>query len=209
MAHPSGPLAREFLIVTFDICSSAKLVEDLTATNSLLAYGQLVKGIHSFLRAQAKLLTFTIYKFTGDGWILLFPASQVDGHVLIKFLALLSKNFRRLRRKLVEGHLGSLPATRGLTFGVDVGSLHKLVLGDREEFVGRALVLACRLQAAVSQKGKSPNYRVLFTRKVYNKYLKRLGDIMFFDVTRTLKNIHGGTKYRCKKLNLVPLMGGA
>ncbi len=208
MAQPNRPLIHEFLIVTFDICSSSKLVEELIATNSLLAYDQLVTQVYNFLQAQRRRLTFTIYKFTGDGWILLFPASQVDGRALIEFMALLSSRFRRLRKKLVEGHLESLPATRGLTFGVDVGSLHMLVLGEREEFVGKALILACRLQGAVSQKGKSPNYRVLITRKVYNKYLRGLSDIAFVDVTRTLKNIRAGTKYRCKKLNLVPLMGG-
>jgi hypothetical protein len=199
---------EKYMVVAFDMCSSSKLVEGLIATHNLKGFDRLVAGLYRFLQARSKDLGFRIYKFTGDGWILLFPALEVDGRTLIAFLVSLSRKFRSLRKTLVEPHLESLPAFRGLTFGVETGSVHKMFLGNREEFLGRPLILACRLQAAVGQKGRSPSYRALFTRRAYKRHFEGLGDYKFYDVARKLKNIRGGTKYRCKKLNLVPLMSG-
>lgn len=200
--------AKQYLTLAFDMCSSSAIVEDLGRAGNLDAFERLVTQLYGFLARHSATENFKIYKFTGDGWILLFPADGVDGRSLVKFLTLLARKFRALRRNLVEGHLRALPKSRGLTFGLAVGKLHRLRIGAREEFLGRSLILACRLQAGVGQEGGSANYRVLLSRAAYNRYMKQIDDVPFYSVVRKLKNLSGGSAYRCKKLNLVPLMRG-
>ena len=83
-----------------------------------------------------------------------------------------------------------------------MGQLRKVILGKEVEFVGRALNVACRLQSAVKDKGSAPDYRCLFSRKVFNSYLRDIDSFKFYDVDRTLRNISGGERYRCVKANL-------
>ena len=52
--------------------------------------------------------------------------------------------------------LSSMPAILGATLGVERGSLVRMMMNEREEFVGRALNVACRLQSAVKEKESLP-----------------------------------------------------
>jgi hypothetical protein len=195
-------ITHDLLVVAFDMCSSSKLIEDLSRTNSLIAYDRLLKNLHLWLWSNAKKWKFIVYKFTGDGWILLFPVSMIDGDNLMSFLVNLSKKHNAFRENLVDSHLESIPPSLGLTFGIEMGTLRKFVLGKEVEFAGRALNVACRLQAAVKDKGSEPDYRCLFSRKVFNTYLKNVENFQFFDVERSLRNISDGERYRCVKANL-------
>lgn len=193
---------HDLVVVAFDMCSSSNLIEDLSRTDSLRAYDQMLKNLYLWLWSNAKKFNFIVYKFTGDGWILLFPASLTTGNDLMQFLVKLTHKHSLLRQKLVDGHLESIPKANGLTFGVEMGKVRKIVLGTNVEFVGRPLNVACRLQTAVKDRGSAPDYRCLFSRKVFNTYLKDIQGYKYFDVERSLRNITGGERYRCVKVNL-------
>jgi hypothetical protein len=143
-----------------------------------------------------------VYKFTGDGWLILFPASMVDGTGLMRFLFRLVAKHNALRAKLVDIHLESIPASNGLTIGVEMGEVRKFFLDDQIEFTGRAFNIACRLQAAVKEKDAEPDYRCLFSRKVFNTYLTKVKDFEFADVERSLRNISDGERYCGVKVDL-------
>lgn len=197
----ASSVTHDLVTVAFDMCSSSKIIEDLSRTQGLVQYDRLMKNLHLWLWSNAKAFNFILYKFTGDGWIVLFPALKTDGESLMRFLVKLSRQHNSLWRKLIEDHLESIPESMGLTFGIERGELRKVVLGNEIEFVGRALNVACRLQSAVKDKGPAPDYRCLFSRKVYNTYLRDMNEFKFHDVTRTLRNISGGEHYRCVKVN--------
>lgn len=192
---------HDLVVVAFDMCSSSRILEDLTRTDSLKQYDRLLKGLREWLSSDAKASKYVLYKFTGDGWLLLFPADGVTGDGLMSFLLRLSKAHQSYREKFIDDHLESIPAEKGLTYGVEMGSVRKLVLGDEVEFVGRAINVACRLQAAVKDKGRGPDYRCLLSRRVYNTYMKKLAKYTFVPVKRTLRNISGGEDYRCYKVD--------
>lgn len=194
---------HDFVIVTFDMCSSSNVIEDLSRTQNLTAFDRLLKNLYLWLVSNAESSKYIVYKFTGDGWIVLFPASEIDGTGLMRFLVRLSRQHNSLREKFIEKHLESMPSSIGLTFGVERGTLRKVIIGKEVEFVGRALNVACRLQEAVKDKGPKPDYRCLFSRKVFNSYLCEVEGFKFFDVERSLRNISGGERYRCVKVNLV------
>ena len=113
-----------------------------------------------------------------------------------------SRQHNSLHEELISSHLESIPFSTGLTFGIEMGTVRKVVLGSEVEFVGRALNVACRLQASVKDKGSEADYRCLFSRKVFNSYLSDVEGFKFVPVTRSLRNISGGERYRCVKANL-------
>src|SRR5262249_38061518 len=144
---------------------------------------------------------FIAYKFVGDGWILLFPMGT-SGEKLVSFLEeLCGLVDSHLKRKIIP-RLEQPPKVQGLTFGIDSGSLVRLTMMDKTEYIGRPINVASRLQSAIKEKDKAPAYKALFSNPVFHTLrlneLKRKSK----DVTRTLRNIRNGDDYRCVKMNL-------
>ncbi len=163
-------MIHDVVVVAFDMCSSSNIIEDLTRTNNLIVFDRLLKRFHGWLKSNSRRYNYAIYKFTGDGWILLFPTDGFCGKSLIEFLIALSKQHRNLWKKYLEDHSESIPEIIGLKFRVETGPVRQIVFDGQREFVGRALNVACRLQNSVKDKGKSPDYRVLLSRVVDRLY---------------------------------------
>ena len=192
---------QEKYAVFFDICSSSMVLEHLMLTNHLKAMRNLLICTKRFLNEESRTLGFEVYKFVGDGWVLLFP-TQIQGDTLIPFLERLSCFFQAGFRKLIVPHLESLPRITGLTFGVDVGDLMRFVMLRRVEYVGRALNLASRLQSAIKDEDKEPQYKVLFSKPAYKKLKFPAHYRRIAYVRRTLRNILGGMENEYVKLTL-------
>ncbi len=199
-------IVHDLVVVAFDMCSSSRMLEDLTRTGSLKQYDRMLKNLRLWLAANALSSKFALYKFTGDGWILLFPAPTVTGEGLMSFLLRLSKKHQSFREHFVDGHLESRPDSVGLTFGLDMGPVRKLILGNEVEFVGRPINVACRLQSAVKDKKPGPDYRCLMSRKIYNTYMTEVEGFHFGSATRGLRNISGGESYQCYKVDFTRAM---
>ncbi len=191
------------LIVVFDICSSSNIIEYLTKTTNLDKFEKLLKDMDFFMQERQVQLQMTLYKFVGDGWILLFPVG-VSGPSLFDFLRGLSEHFRTLFDKLQSAYLESPPVISGLTFGVEKGSVNIVRMAGTEEFVGRAINIACRLQSAIKDKDPSPSYKALVSKQVFSDYFSGITGLRSSAVTRTLRNINGGKYYPCHKLFILP-----
>jgi class 3 adenylate cyclase len=143
-----------------------------------------------------------MYKFIGDGWILLFPL-DITGDEIVNFLKELSIYYDQTMKSRINPYLEQIPEATGLTFGIEKGPLMKSVMLGKKEFLGRALNIACRLQNAVKAKGGYPEYRVLVSNQVYNEYLRKARGLKkAVRVYRVLSNIRDGAKYRCVKIKL-------
>ena|SRR3989338_1938143 len=189
------------LVVVFDICSSSNIIEDLSLTASLKAMRNLLISIKRFLREKSGELGFELYKFTGDGWILLF-APDTGGRTLMGLLADLSKLFHDRVNSDILPRLETKPQLVGITFGVDRGPLVKMTMMRKEEYIGRPLNIACRLQNAIKDKDPHPQYKVLMSNHVFVSFSEDLRRYRPRRVTRTLRNIRGGQKYECVKLDI-------
>jgi hypothetical protein len=76
MTSPADEVSVEtHLIVVFDMRSSSNMIEDLTLTGNIRRLRDLVILLKKWLRSRSETIGFTLYKFTGDGWMLLFPVS--------------------------------------------------------------------------------------------------------------------------------------
>ena len=60
------------IVVVFDLCSSTTIIEDLAKNDCVAEYGKLADGMWAYLHTKKRDLHFDIYKFLGDGFILLF-----------------------------------------------------------------------------------------------------------------------------------------
>ncbi len=189
------------IVVVFDICSSSNIIEDLTLTDNLERFRDMLLVMKRYLKQQAGSLGFEVYKFTGDGWILLFRP-DVEAGVLMQFLTTLSRIFREHFTRRILPLLQTEPQISGLSFGIDQGELMKMVLVNRTEYVGRALNTAFRLQGAIKEKDPRPMYKVLSSRPVFRTALGALKQYRPLAVSRTLRNIGGGTRHQCIKLRL-------
>jgi len=202
MKYFRGHIDGEAIVVAFDMCSSSDIIEELTLKGDMQRFHRFLTKIKRYLAAAQKAVLFDPYKFTGDGWILLFP-SNTDGKALLTFLRDLCAFFKKEFRNDVLRYLDTPPSITGLTFGLGKGLLAPLTMYGAREYVGRALNIACRLQNAVKDKGGPPAYKALVSNAVYNDYFSPATGYKVFQVKRSLRNIRGGANFRCRKINLL------
>jgi class 3 adenylate cyclase len=188
------------IVLFFDICSSTSILEDLLRTENSELWKNLLIKLKEYLRAQRKSVGFEIYKFLGDGWVLLF-AINTHPDDLFGFMKGLCDTYRELFKSKIRDVLTVKPEAMGITFGIDRGTLVRAVMNGRGEYIGRPLNVAARLQNAIKDKDKSPGGKVLISNNAFASMKSSLRDKFKTDsVHRTLRNIAGGTEYRCTKV---------
>jgi len=144
------------IVVVLDLCSSSQIMEDLLLSEKFDRYEAFLGCIKRWLMnwTEAHSIAkgrFELYKFTGDGWILLFP-DTIGGEPLVRFMYSLCEMIDAELARHIIPNLSSMPAVLGATLGVDAGNLIRMPMNERDEYVGRALNIACRLQDAVKDK---------------------------------------------------------
>jgi class 3 adenylate cyclase len=191
------PEAVRRLVVVFDICSSTSILEELKRRDNMHVWRNLLiemKGCMEDLRHH-EIEELEIYKFVGDGWILLLP-EDISKESLKKLLSGLSAAFIKIYHDNIRHLLERVPQTIGLTFGVDDGELVRLEMNNQIEYIGRPINVAARLQDAV-KKLPHPEYTALFSMPCFNALLDG-GKDEYAKIQRVeLRNITGGENYDC------------
>jgi len=161
------PNRERHLVVVFDICSSTTILEDLKRTDNLGAWRKLLISLKDHLLEKGVPLGMDLYKFIGDGFVLLFP-NNAPKLELCAFLADLSTTYERQFESSIKPLLSQEPSPVGLMFGIDAGELIRMVLGNQVEYVGRAINVASRLQSYTKELPGGPAYKVIFSKNSYN-----------------------------------------
>lgn len=194
-------MAENRIVASFDLRSSSRLIEDLTLSGNVEAMGQMLGHLHKFLQAKMPALKGEIYQFTGDGWILLFP-DNVPPRMFSAFLSELCQFTHHALKTTVIRLLESTPEIIGITIGLESGPLVPIAFEGRTEWVGRAINVACRLQKAIKDKDKKPEYKALMSKQFFEKYKEGFVHCGATSVTRDLYNIGKGTNFECVKASL-------
>ena len=203
MAPVAAPMTGQTIVVVFDMCSSSNVVDDLHRSGNLEFLKAFFTELRRYLeKEQRRSVPFDLYKFVGDGWILLFP-SNTEGERLLGFLERLCLFFAVAFRRSLLPHLSHHPSESGITFGIELGDLVPIVMDGQQEYVGRAINVACRLQSALKEKGGSPAYSALVSNRVYHEYFANTTPHRVHKVTRRLRNIAGGAELECRRIWLV------
>ncbi len=189
------------IVLVFDICSSTNILEDLHKTENMQSWSMLLRYLNSYIRLKAPIYSYIPYKFLGDGWILLFNYS-CSGKRLITFMENLSLKVSSFLDSKILKLLDIPPEINGLTFGLDRGTLFRVVMNNRAEYIGRALNVACRLQGAIKDNDSEPQYKILMTNHLYNHLKNDLVSYKCYRAKRKLRNIAGDQSIRCMKIAL-------
>jgi class 3 adenylate cyclase len=207
---PHYSSSRQAIVVAFDMCSSSNIVDDLNRAGNLQPLTTFFGDMRRHLEKERKRsLEFELYKFMGDGWLLLFP-TKTDGERLLRFLEGLCLFFAVAFRRSLLPHLSRTPAVIGISFGIEKGDLVPVVMERQQEYVGRAINVACRLHAALKDKGGSPAYSALLSDRVYREHFAQTTPYRVHKVTRRLRNIDGGAEFECRRIWLLrPLQATA
>ena len=190
------------IVVFFDICSSTSILEDLVKTENQKLWRDLLIELKDYLRNKRSSLRFELYKFLGDGWVLLFER-RPDGLEIFEFFEALSDKFLSLYRRDIENVLNIRIPNVGLTFGMDIGSCIQFVMNHQPEYMGRPLNVAARLQSTIGQRDSKPQNKTLLSNNLYATFgdkRKIQRKYKVWRVTRKLKNISGGEDYCCVKV---------
>ncbi len=183
------------IVVVLDLCSSSQVMEDLLLSEKFDHYEAFLTCIKRWLMNWTQAHSppkgrFELYKFTGDGWILLFP-DTIGGEALVQFMYSLCEMINAELARHIIPNLSTLPAVLGATLGVEAGNLIRMTMNEREEYVGRALNIACRLQNAV--KDKEPHrdcYKALISARLYNERFAKVSTTYKVESTTcALRNI--------------------
>jgi hypothetical protein len=196
------------VVVAFDMCSSSNIIEELTLSGDVGRLKDFIGTLNQYLAKEQASVLFDPYKFTGDGWLLLFP-SNTKGIALAAFLTRLCRFYSKEYKNKMLPFLAHPPPISGLTFGIDKGSLEDLVIHGQQEYIGRVINIACRLQGAVKDKGGNPAYKALVSNAVFAEYFSETNFPNVFSVKRTLRNINHDRVYRCRKIELLSHKAGA
>jgi class 3 adenylate cyclase len=202
MVYRRVEIDGDALVVSFDMCSSSTILEQLTLTGDLARYDGLLVSIKEYLAHAQEAVLFDPYKFTGDGWILLFPRN-VDGTKVFTLLRDFCQWFKGQIDRNVLRHLATPPKVTGLTFGIEKGPLRGMTMYGRREYFGRALNVACRLQASIKDNDGDPAYKALVSNGAFAQYFASVRSVKIWKVRRKLRNIQGGADFYCKKIEFL------
>jgi len=190
-----------------DICSSSDIIEDLTTTSRVEKYRKFLGELkHALVDVQNKFMLFEVYKFTGDGWILLFPGGDAKGKgvELLGMMRDLSLQFRGAFDDVLKDYLNTPPGASGINFGLDAGPIfHSRILGAHEYF-GRPIVVACRLQGEIKKiDPMAPGYKALVSTPAFKDYLAPAAGFEVSDHQPVLWNVNRDKPFHCRKIELL------
>ena len=201
MTRPEDSLRKEDkIVVTVDICSSTVILEDLLKTNNIKKWRDLLIWLKEYLEKESKKMRANLYKFTGDGWIILFNPKKREN--IIPFLSELSKKFEYEFTDKIYNILDSPPDIVGLTFGIDEGTLVKMTMRNNIEYIGRAINVACRLQGVIDDIDIKAGYRAFMPHRLYNNMKDKLSEYSPDAKKRPLRNISGGRLFSLYRLSI-------
>jgi class 3 adenylate cyclase len=180
------------LVVVFDICSSTTILEDLKRTDNLSAWRNVLIHLKDYLLKHGAELDMNLYKFIGDGWVLLFPddVSKID---LCDLLRELSASYEVQFEESIRPLLSQEPNPIGLMFGIDAGELIRLELNGQVEYLGRAINVASRLQSFTKELPGGPSYKVIFSKNSYNSPAPPPPELAAEAIKVSLRNISPAT----------------
>ncbi|HEX7330406.1 MAG TPA: hypothetical protein VF290_02845 [Pyrinomonadaceae bacterium] len=192
----NAPTIVQKYVLVFDFCSSTSILEDLIRSENQQYWQELLMEVKNFLTKEEERGKFTIYKFIGDGWILLFDANFPPRDLFL-FMRSLCERYNELFNAMVRPNLASHIHTLGITFGLDRGSLSRFDMDGQVEYIGRFINVAARLQGAIKSEDDNPGGKVLMPKHLYASVKQDISQE--FETRRVvvrLSNVAGAEKYR-------------
>ncbi len=92
------------------------------------------------------------------------------------------------------------------TYSPMMSCWHLITMYEQPEYIGRALNVACRLQASIKDEDRSPAYKALVSNTAYITYFSAaLRQVKVWTLKRKLRNIRDGADFNRKKIEFLNL----
>jgi hypothetical protein len=188
----------EYVVVVFDMISSSEIFENLLQSGNETKFLELWDEIRQLLYERRKAdmpyghitlprIDFVPVKFTGDGWLLLFPL-ETKPLSIIQFLHHVSLRFTMRFRSRVEPYLAFQPRI-GLRFGMDCGVTLQFKMFGSPEYIGSPIIEATRLQEALRSFNSDHGDGLLISEGCFRKIFQSLLGLDRYELTQTRVNI--------------------
>lgn len=188
--------SREYYVVIFDVCSSSVILEKLQQLNKLKLWRKMWKRIFTYAnRIAGERGKCRVYKFVGDGFILLYFPNKKDS--LLSFCDNIIK-FVSSELEKITSQNNIEPKRKGITIGIDKGKLIPMRLYGSKEYMGEAINVAARLQA-ILKKPEDVN-TVLVSKKVYQDVKSFIGQRKVVQTKQILHNLFDDTEVDCYQI---------
>jgi len=189
----------ERFVVVFDICSSSKILEDLQNNGQLKEWKWFWEKINKYIKDESNNgEKYIVYKFVGDGFIILFNPIFVDD--ILEFCFDLAKIVNILIDKIIENYINVELERKGITIGIDYGELIQVRIDDKDEYTGKAINIASRLQSTLKEKNHAN--KMLLSKNVKNKICKNYQNALYIERKRELHNLFNDKPFYCFEINL-------
>jgi hypothetical protein len=193
------PVNSEYIVIVFDLCSSSTILEDLQEQGRLSIWKKFWEEVYAYLEKMSiSSDKYMIYKFVGDGFVLLYK-TQYESSLLL-FCKRLSEFINRKINEIVEKYMNTQPERIGITIGIDKGKLIKLTINKEDEYTGKAINVAARLQSSL-KRPENAN-KVLITKAIRNIIIEKYDKIIYKEVQRALANLFGDKPVYCYEIDL-------
>lgn len=127
-----------------------------------------------------------------------YPAAE-----LFSLLKRLCDTYKAIFKKKIRRVLSIEIDSIGLTFGLEMGRLIRFEINEKQEYIGRPINVAARLQSAIKNGDSNPEGKILMSKRAYDHVRGEVSDLYKAQtVTRKLSNVAGGESYRAIKLML-------
>jgi hypothetical protein len=189
------------IVVTLDICSSSRIIEDLLKTSNIKSWRDLIISMKEYLMDKAPIHGAKVYKFIGDGWIILFDRPY-SGKNILQLLSGVCEQFENYYTSNIFPLLDTPPEIYGLTFGLDEGPLIQLTMQDKTEYLGRPINVACRLQGIINEMDIKRGFRIFMSHRLFHILKHDLIDCEYNETERSLRNISEGKNFRCYLISI-------
>ncbi len=179
---------RKFIVV-FDICSSTQIISYLHESDSTERFQILILFIIDKLK-NFKDVNLEVYKYMGDGFILIVDEKTLIDDVLRNFFHLIIEFDEEIHR-FHNDFLHQQPLKRlGLTVAIDKGFIYRIQndIFPAIEYFGKPISVASRLQGKLSE----PNdvNKVLVSGVVHSDIENKALKSLFVRKPKILRNMY-------------------
>ena len=188
----------EKYILFFDICSSSEILEDLNSQDKLEKWKNFIIAVSKIIESKSKEFNAINYKFLGDGFIVLLDKGMSDK--VIKYCKKISSEVLRLLETLINEETSIEIKRKGITMGIEYGSINEINIGETKEYIGRSLNIAARLQGSL--KAEEHVNKLLISKIVKNQICKDYKKEIYKETTRSLRNISENKNFYCYEIDL-------
>ena len=189
----------EYYVIVFDVCSSSVMLEKLQEQNKLPVWKKFWEGVFSHItKISSSGVRSIVYKFIGDGFILLYRPSYGDD--ILAYCEKIKTYVNEKIDEIVAEYLDEAPARTGITIGIDRGKIIRMRLLGDTEYMGEAINVASRLQSAL----KLPEHsnKLLVSEVVKDAIEAQIGERACKPVEAVLHNLYGNQSVTCYEIEL-------